>query len=121
MLQLLAQADDFGYSTTVDNIDPNAVAGVAAVFGGFFILMMLVLLVLGIFTIWMLIDAILRQDNEYPNSSGKVMWILLILFIGFIPAIIYFFMVKKQIPRNGGNTPPKNTPPPVDNVPPPVK
>lgn len=121
MLQLLAQADNFDYSATTD-MDPNAAAGIAAVFGGFFLIMMIVLVVLGIFTIWMLIDAILRNDNEYPNANGKIMWILLIIFVGFIPAVIYFFVIKKKIPRGGGGQiPPANTTPPTDNVPPPVK
>jgi|SRR3989304_8417547 len=122
MLQLLAQVDSFDYSTTTD-IGPDAVAGVAAVFGGFFLIMMVVLVVLGIFTIWMFIDAIIRNDNEYPNGNGKIMWILLILFVGFIPAVIYFFVVKKKIPRGsgGGQAPPANTVPPTGNVPPPAQ
>jgi len=122
MLQLLAQVDNFDYSATTE-MDPNAAAGIAAAFGGFFLIMMIVLVVLGVFTIWMFIDAIIRNDNEYPNGNGKIMWILLIIFVGFIPAVIYFFVVKKKIPRGskGGQLPPANATPPTDNVPPPAK
>lgn len=38
------------------------------------------------------------------------MWALLIFFLGFIPAIIYFFMVKKKSGQNGGaSTPTQST------------
>jgi hypothetical protein len=46
------------------------------------------------FSIWMLIDVIKRTDTELPN---KTMWLVLILLVGGIPAIIYFFGPRKQM------------------------
>ena len=64
-------------------------------------------LLLGVFNIWMLVDAILRQEHEYPNSTGnsKLIWILLLVFVGLIAAIVYYFMVFKKIKRGKGGPP----------------
>ena len=51
------------------------------------------LLVMGIFWIWMLIDCIKR---EFSGSNEKVVWILLIILTGILGAIIYFFVIKRR-------------------------
>lgn len=46
-----------------------------------------------IFWIKMLIDAI---NRKYPNENDKTVWILVIVLVGIIGAIIYYFSVKKK-------------------------
>lgn len=53
------------------------VAGVIGIFGF-------------IFWLWMLIDAI---KNEKEN---KTMWVLLIIFLNFLGALIYYFVAKRK-------------------------
>src|SRR5574340_988429 len=52
--------------------------------------------------LWMLIDAALRPEYEYPNatatSNDRLMWTLLIAFIQ-IAAIPYFFAVYSKVRR----------------------
>ena len=47
-----------------------------------------------VFWIWMLIDALLREDAEYPNGvpNSRLIWVLLIAFVQF-SCILYYFMV----------------------------
>ena len=51
-----------------------------------------------IFVIWMLIDAITR-----PNLTGteKLIWVLVILFLHFIGALIYYFVARGGTTRTG--------------------
>lgn len=52
--------------------------------------------------LWMLIDALARQEYEYPGataaSNNRLLWALLIAFVQ-IAAIPYFFMVYSKIKR----------------------
>lgn len=96
-LQLLAAADDLT-TTTYDAGSSAAAGGVMAALLGFGIFFWIIAMVLGVFTIWMFIDALMRSDEDYTKigSGSKVMWALLIFFLGFIPAIIYWFMIRKK-------------------------
>jgi hypothetical protein len=97
-LQLLAAADDV-ITTTSDVTSSAAAGGLIAAILGFGIFFWIVALVFGVFTIWMFIDSLMRADEDYVKigSGTKVMWALLIFFLGFIPAIIYFFVVRKKV------------------------
>lgn len=46
------------------------------------------------FWIWMLVDCIQR---EFPpqDQNAKIVWILVIIFAGWVGGLIYFFVVKK--------------------------
>lgn len=99
-----AFAEEYYYDGSGDAVGAlfgPVACGVNACLGVFVILSL-------VFWIWMLIDAILRQEYEYPNSSGnsKLIWILLLVFVGFIAAIVYFFVVYKKIKRGQGGQPP---------------
>lgn len=66
-LQLLAAADEF--TTTYDASSGAAVGGIMAVFLGLGIFFWIIAMVLGIFTIWMFIDALIRKDEDYTRSE----------------------------------------------------
>ncbi len=54
-----------------------------------------VLLFIASFVFWvmMIVDAAKRK---FPGSSAKVGWILVLVFLGILGAIIYYFAVKLQ-------------------------
>ncbi len=69
----------------------------------FLILPFVILIILGfIFWLWMLIDCLKRPDDKFATGGNyaKLIWILVIIFTGFIGALIYFFLVKKKIGEN---------------------
>ena len=74
------------------------IAGIiAGAFGLFFILAGAVIgLLIFIFWIWMLIHAI---TNKGLSDGEKIVWVLVVIFLHFIGAIIYFFLGK---PRGQG-------------------
>lgn len=96
--------DDYNYDYNYDSTS-GAGDAAAAAFGVGFLAFAFVMGLIGlactIFVIWMIIDAARR------NFDQKVMWILLMVFLGFIPAVIYFFMIKK---KNVGSVGVKTTP-----------
>lgn len=82
-------------------------AGSTAVwaFAGIWIFFVAIFWGIGIFlfVVWiiMLVDCVKRENNEFPNAgeSTKTMWLLIIILTGGVGAIIYYFLVKKKIPR----------------------
>lgn len=88
-----AQYDwDYSYSTTV------ADSGVSAAIAGMGLLCQIPLCIVGIaslgFTIWMIVDAVQRDERVLP---GKMKWVILMIFTGGIGALIYFFTRKKKM------------------------
>ncbi len=51
-----------------------------------------------IFWIFMLIDVIKRDENDFPGSGKdqKLMWVLLVIFTSYIGGFIYYFMVYRK-------------------------
>ena len=63
----------------------------AFVFGGIWLFMLLIVLLLCVFWVWMLIDAL---TNTALQGTEKVLWVLVILFGHFLGALIYFFVAR---------------------------
>ncbi|PKQ15790.1 MAG: hypothetical protein CVT67_08015 [Actinobacteria bacterium HGW-Actinobacteria-7] len=59
-----------------------------------------------LFWLWMLVDAALRTDAEYPTRgpNEKVVWILLIAFFQIV-SVFYFFMVFRKLSRGSSPAP----------------
>jgi hypothetical protein len=74
------------------------IAGIiSGAFGLFFLLAGAVIgLLVFAFWIWMLIHAI---TNKGLSDTEKIIWVLVVIFLHFIGAIIYFFLGK---PRGQG-------------------
>ncbi len=53
---------------------------------------MVIALVLGLFWLWMVIDALINASLEL---TMKIVWALLIFFLPFLGALAYFFMGRK--------------------------
>ena len=70
--------------------DAAGAAGVA--FGGFFIFLLILLIITTIFQIWMFIDALI---NPRLNGTEKVIWCLVVFFLHFIGALIYYFVGRR--------------------------
>ncbi len=65
----------------------------AFAFGGALIILGILLV---IFWIWMLIDCAKRK---YRNGVEKVVWVLVIIFMGWIGALIYFIIIRSINPK----------------------
>jgi heme/copper-type cytochrome/quinol oxidase subunit 2 len=63
----------------------------------------LVIIGLLLFILWIItiVDCAKRKSGEFPGGGEnmKVVWLLLIILLGYIPSIIYYFMVMKKMPR----------------------
>lgn len=72
-------------------------AGLA--FIGGFLLIWLLVLALGIasliFWIFMVVDCA-QRDFGTGKDNDKIVWILILVFLGIIGAIIYYFVIKKK-------------------------
>lgn len=93
---LLAQTTtttDFG--TSAADSAATAAAGTAAV--GLFAGMAIFWFIFGIggfiLFLWALIDVIKRQ---FPNQNDKILWIVLIIVIGWLGPILYLAMGRKK-------------------------
>ena len=52
-----------------------------------------VALLLFVFWIWMLIDAI---KNRWLTSTERIVWVLVIVFLHWLGAVIYFFAGRQK-------------------------
>ncbi len=55
-----------------------------------------------VFWLWMLIDCLKRPDDKFAfgGNYAKLIWVLVIIFTGFIGALIYYFLIKKAETQN---------------------
>ena len=96
LLPVLAYAEqaDYNYGTT--DASANAVSGgVVAVIFVMWAFMAIVGLALFVFWVMMLID--LFKRTNWKQESDKTLWILLVILLGYLGAIIYYFAIKRQL------------------------
>ncbi|MGE5734643.1 MAG: PLDc N-terminal domain-containing protein [Acidobacteriota bacterium] len=58
----------------------------------------LVALALLAFWIWMLVHAI---TNKGLSDTERIIWVIVIIFVHFLGALIYFFVARPKDPRAG--------------------
>ncbi len=64
---------------------------------GFFIIWGLILtLSIALFVFWivMLVDVVKREN--WKNDSEKTVWLLIVILVGWLGALIYYFIIKKE-------------------------
>lgn len=67
-----------------------------------------------VLVVWALVDAIRVPDESMYRAGNKLIWVLVILFAGFLGAIIYLTMGRPS--GTGGSRPGASLP---DQLPPP--
>lgn len=66
--------------------------------GLFFLLFGVVALAGFAFWVWSLVDAIQRPDADWEQAGqNKLIWILVIIFVGFIGSFIYLLVARPQL------------------------
>jgi len=78
--------------------------GAAGAFVGGFLSMMLVVWILGIasslFWIWMIVDILVSKRE----TNDKILWFLVVFFLHFVGALIYFFVARERSGSVAGAT-----------------
>ena len=79
----------------------TAALGLAGVMICFWVVFFLVGIFLFVVWIMMLVDCAKRDNSDFPNAgeSTKTMWLLIVILTSGVGAIIYYFMVRKKMPR----------------------
>lgn len=69
-------------------------AGLGIFVLAFYCVFFIVAIAAVVFWIWMLIDALKREN--YDSSNDKLLWALVILLGSTLGALIYYFIIKKK-------------------------
>jgi LPXTG-motif cell wall-anchored protein len=79
----------------------TAALGLAGIWICFIVVFWLIGIFLFVVWIMMLVDCAKRDNSEFPNAgeSTKTMWLLIVILASGVGAIIYYFLVKKKMPR----------------------
>ena len=64
--------------------------GIGGIFAVMFFMFIIVIL-FAIFWIWMIVDC---AQRKFKDDGSKIAWILIVVLLGFIGAIIYYFVIK---------------------------
>ena len=60
----------------------------------------IIFLLVSIFWIWVLIDC---ATNANLDGTHKLIWVLIVLFLHWLGALIYFFVARRTRPRTAGS------------------
>ena len=93
---LLAQSSTTtDFSTSADDAAAAAAVGTAAVgIAAAWVIFWVIFSVVGFgLFLWALIDCIRRQ---FPNQNDKVLWLVLIILIGWLGPILYLIIGRKK-------------------------
>ena len=61
----------------------------------FILVVWLLVIVASVFWLWMLIDALVNE----PTTNDKILWFLVIFFLHFVGALIYFIVRRSSRTR----------------------
>ena len=79
----------------------TAALGLAGIWICFIVVFWLIGIFLFVVWIMMLVDCAKRDNSEFPNAgeNTKTMWLLIVILASGVGAIIYYFVVRKKMPR----------------------
>ena len=107
----------------------DAAAGaLVALWTSMMCLMYLIPMVLGVASIvvWIiaLVDVVQRAPEDFPNARAgrddpneRMIWLLIVLLVGVIGAVVYYFVVMKAYPRQRPVVAPPQAAPPEPQPP----
>ncbi|MSS74857.1 hypothetical protein EXS73_01430 [Candidatus Pacearchaeota archaeon] len=58
--------------------------------------MMIVGILISIFWIWMIVDC---AQRKFKNPSEKVVWLVVVVLLGWLGALVYYLVVRMTNPR----------------------
>ncbi|MBW3011214.1 PLDc N-terminal domain-containing protein [Candidatus Woesearchaeota archaeon] len=63
------------------------------------LMLVIVAIMIAAFVFWvlMLIDCVKR---DFKGDNDKVVWILVLVFVGFIGALIYYFVIRRPAKKH---------------------
>ncbi len=63
---------------------------------------LIIIIITTAFWIWMLVDCLKRNDDEFPTGgdNAKLIWTLVIVLTHFIGALIYLILIKLGTKKN---------------------
>ena len=62
-------------------------------FGSLFMLFFILAVAAFAFWVWMIIDC---AERKFKDKNDKLIWILVIIFLNWVGALIYYFVVKSK-------------------------
>lgn len=59
------------------------------------VMLLFMVLVLGLFVfwVWTIVDVVKR---DFTNNNERLVWLLLIILLGFVPSLIYYIVVMRS-------------------------
>jgi Phospholipase_D-nuclease N-terminal len=72
----------------LDSALPEGGGGMVVGLGAFVLVIWALVILATVFWLWMLIDALVNE----PTTNDKILWFLVIFFLHFIGALVYFFV-----------------------------
>ncbi|MDO8507535.1 MAG: hypothetical protein Q7S53_03125 [bacterium] len=98
-------------ANTADTMSAEQGMALFAGFGILIVVMLLIALVTFVFSIWMIVDAFNRKEEDFA-SLGKTAWIIILgagIFLGYglIASVIYFLVIKRKSGKTTETSSPK--------------
>lgn len=108
LLPLAARAQEDAMTTTDLTTSTAATGASTAAAGGivagvFVIWGIMVLVGIALFIFWILMVIDVFKRTNWKQESDKTLWIILVIILGYLGAIVYYFAVKR--PLDAGSKP----------------
>jgi hypothetical protein len=85
-------------------INPDLVTKAVSLFGGFILTILIVVMAMFGFWVWMLIDVLRREEEEFKklSSGDRTLWLVMLLVslimgLWFVVAVVYYFVIFRTL------------------------